>query len=217
MTILMTTDDDLSYTLTEADALEIETDARARNESKEPEWTRRKSPNWTDHQTDRIGVLGELVFERVFGWPRDRSTQRHGDSGVDFTVRGSPIATKFNHRRGGYLLVEEYDYKGDRAGSLSDLSQVQTIVLVEGGCTAPLDDCRCHGAAWWNTIATVVGWISVARFYQLAERSDWGFGPKWFVKQGQLTRTFGDGWWAPERQGGSYKRSVLPPWEEIGR
>ena len=155
--------------------------AGRRNGSKQPEWTRRVSDVFNDHEVDFLGLVGEAAPSKVLGVPFDRSVHAHGDGGTDLVLPDQRIvATKFNHRQHGYLIFEE------RAGDverehLADFS-ADLAVLTVGGCDSR--SCHCITAPEWRL--WVVGSITRDRFLTEYRRADWGLGSRYYVPASAL-------------------------------
>lgn len=156
--------------------------AHGRNDGKSPDQSRKKSKKMTDLETDYLGLKGERVTSYVFNTPFDeRSYGKKGDTGIDIMIGTTPCAIKTNHRRNGYFVIERQ--------SDFDPAIVKAGLLVDGVCDASDDHCLCVQAEHKLEVEEtwrLVGWIQPAKFWKIAEYADWGYGPRWFVKQDQL-------------------------------
>jgi hypothetical protein len=171
----------------EGDALaELHQIGTARNQMKSPEWSRRASDVFTDAQVDILGLYGEATAAHFLGTDFDREATVGGDGGIDLVLRhkhnGVPFAVsvKYNHRQGGYLIVE--GRQGDiPRQQLSDLS-TSVIMLVEGECSPPRF-CVCLRD---KIVTRAVGWLFRFEFLQRYRNEDWGLGPRYVVEQKDL-------------------------------
>ena len=130
-----------------------------------------------DLQIDFLGVKGEYVVSQVYGVPFDESGYGAlGDDGVDIRTP-TPGAIKTNHRRDGYLIVERW----------RDVHRVDVIHLVDGLCSPP-DRCICRTLpARESEVWRYVGYITVDDFKVKSELTNWGIGPRRFVRQRHLS------------------------------
>lgn len=152
----------------------------ARNAAKRPEWTRRQSDVFTDRQVDILGCVGELAGSKVLDVPMDESIAAHGDSGIDLVRNGETFAVKYNHRIGGYLIVEGRDDDTDQ--HLSDLV-ADHLICITGRCTVP-GGCICaeNFADIRGFDVTVAGTISSRDFLRQRTTTDWGLGVRHYVR-----------------------------------
>ncbi len=129
-----------------------------------------------------MGIIGERAAATVFGEHIDWRVSRNGDGGTDIMVANIvSVSVKFNHRAGGYLMVEKR--KQDTPELLKDFS-TDIAVLVTGRCMPP-DDCEClermrDDKPW---VVDVVGWVSRGTFMERKEYKDFGLGPRWVMKR----------------------------------
>lgn len=157
--------------------------ADRRREGKLPQFSRKKSSEWTDADVDLVGVTGEYAVSVATGEPFDAESHGClGDGGVDMVVRGVKCGVKTNHRRGGFLMVE----------FAKDLDPIDALVLVSGECgSGPTCSCRIESGDVVNW--QVVGWVPVGEFRARCRTADWGFGRRWYMRPTDLydIRTLG--------------------------
>ena len=157
----------------------------ARNGSKRPEATRRKSDVFDDIEVHHMGIVGEAAAAIALGCKIDRSIGP-GDGGRDLTLpNGETVSVKFTHRWEGYLMVE--GQKNDRKDWLNDL-QSDYIVLTHGHCSPPVE-CTCRHDILnptAKTVVEVVGFLAREDFMRLRRVSDWGLGIRHWVPVNEL-------------------------------
>ena len=151
--------------------------AEGRNSSKPKSSDRKRSPLWKGVTVDYLGLKGEHGAAAFLGVEYDRGIYLTGDAGFDLVLpNGVPAIVKFNHRRGGYFMIErERDF-------------VHPIgILVDGEC-APPERCDCPStpAEVAACRVRVVGWIHRDRFWKQRHVADWGLGTRWYVYQREL-------------------------------
>lgn len=163
----------------------ITENAIQRNTSKDPSASRRAGNQFSDSELDVIGAWGEAAAAAFCGGTYDDVIRLGGDGGVDFHAAGRSYACKYNHRRGGYLMVEERT--GDTRGGLHDIESVEVIVSTAGLCDPPRV-CFCRKWMESTSLVPVVlqGWLYPDEFLEKMTYNDWGLGGRWCVPAHRL-------------------------------
>jgi hypothetical protein len=163
----------------------ISANALQRNATKPAASSRRKSDVFSDGELDIIGAWGEAAAAAFCGAQYDDEIRRSGDDGVDFRVGGLAYAVKYNHRKSGYLMVEQRD--GDSEVFLHDIEQVDVIISTTGLCLPPRE-CYCQRLMKPGNHVPVIlqGWLFKDEFINRKTLKDWGLGGRWFVHAGRL-------------------------------
>ena len=154
-----------------------------RNAAKLPELTRRQSDVFTDTEVDVLGMYGEYTTGFYLGVGIDESIGPGGDKGVDHIWRGYSIATKFNHRWGGYLIVEERDGDDPANGIMCDLT-CDIIILTHGRCDPTRQICHCRREG--GIYVAVAGWLRRHEFIDKMAFKNWGLGGRYVCQCNQL-------------------------------
>ncbi len=153
--------------------------AQARQQHKIASTSRKKDRAWSDLAVHYLGLKGEYVVKTAHGIPfDDEAYGAHGDSGIDVRISGLDCAIKARHLRTGDHVVE----------FPKDLEHVSHVLFVRGECRKDLCLCRSCDVEWAETW-TFCGWLTVEEFWQRATKDDWGYGPRWWVHQGQIHDT----------------------------
>lgn len=176
----------LAYVLTRREVDRLVQIATARNDAKEPEWTRRETDAFDDRQVNILGAIGEYAAAAAFGLDIDPSIHSGGDNGIDLVLpSGATAAVKYNHRWNGYLLVE--GRVGDAEEELGDL-KADNILLTHGMCLPGKDICHCPRI--WNgkngVVVFLAGWLTKEQFIRCKSVKDWGIGVRHCVRVSQL-------------------------------
>lgn len=121
------------------------------------------------------GCKGEWSGAKATGVPWDGEAYGvNGDRGVDLWIHGHPFATKFNHCRGGYGIVELPRDLDER---------IAGVIFVQGECQH-FRFCRCkEPVGIRDETYTVAGWLWREEFWERARCTNWGLGPRWWVTQ----------------------------------
>lgn len=152
--------------------------AERRNAAKLKGTSRRFKDTYTDVQAHFVGVKAEYCAAIVLGTVIDETSYgAKGDTGIDLWVDGVPWAVKGRHLPEGDLVVPK----------LSEFDPVTRIALVNGHCRK--DACVCcqkeHAESW-----DVYGWITANNFRATASCTDWGRGPRWWVRQSTMEQNW---------------------------
>jgi len=120
----------------------------------------RKDTDSSDDDVDYLGIRGELAVAKVLGC--DYTPSALGiDEGIDMFINDLSIDVKSTFHQSGKLLFKSIPaFKSDIA------------ILVT--------------ATAWEEKMNVCGWVSLGRFKEKAEESDFGKGTCWTMDQDQL-------------------------------
>ena len=156
--------------------------AHGRNDAKTSDRSRRRSNEFTDLELDYLGIKGEYVAAEIAGVPFDRTSYGSAgdDNRPDLVISGLRYAIKTNHRLNGYLVVERRE----------DTARADRLLLVNGPCE-PDGLCMCRRIGEWMACTEqwcVAGWIPIGEFWQLCSLSNWGLGPRWWMRADDLRK-----------------------------
>jgi hypothetical protein len=154
--------------------------ALQRNQSKQAEWTRRRSDIFSDAEVDLLGMIGEYAGCVALGTDLDISIDVHGDKGWDSHQGTRSIAFKFNHRTRGFLMVERRLSDRQRI-HLEDFT-ADLIVLTYGNCAPPHCECFPPNPYYVH----VAGYLPRTEFLAKYEARNWGLGVRYIVAVDEL-------------------------------
>lgn len=164
--------------------LELTGMGHARNAAKEPEWSRRKSDVFADNELDAHGMWGEYAAGSYLGVDVDAEITRNGDGGRDLFWRNKKVAVKFNHRDGGFLMVEGRPGDDIFNGVMKDFPEdVSIIISTTGKCVLP-GQCICRKEG--DIVVTMAGWLTREQFLNSMFKKDLGLGPRYICRTCQL-------------------------------
>lgn len=183
-TMLTATAGPTTVEIAPADVVRCIACGKARNAAKRPGLTRSKHVSFNDAQANILGVIGEFAAARELGVEMDWTVTRRGDGGKDLTLPdGRSSAVKFNHRYGGYVMVEAR--KEDTPERLADLT-ADTIIGTHGFCDPPACECRRIFSGREPVEVVIPGWLETGEFMEKHHTRDLGLGLRHIVTVDQL-------------------------------
>ena len=139
----------------------------------------------TAEQTNILGVMGEFAAGQCLGVGIDKTYSERGDGGIDLKLQDKSIAAvKFNHRARNPMFICNWR-EGDELGVRAyEVHKAHYCILVHGYCDPP-EVCNClktHLNPGQSSTMIVLGYITIAEFYEHSELRKWEEGTRHIVE-----------------------------------